>query len=149
MEVDTIDGFSMLINKSKFADQTYFDENFFLYLENTDLCLRQKNKKEKIFIIKNSEIKHIGSYTTKLDLSNNLEYIRNWHWMWSKFYFNRKHYGYFIAVFKTLNNLASASLKYLLYALIFNKHKKTIYKMRILGLVNSMIGKKSYLRPNN
>jgi hypothetical protein len=48
-----------------------------------------------------------------------------------------------------LNNLASASLKYLLYALIFNKHKKTIYKMRILGLVNSMIGKKSYLRPNN
>jgi|TARA_B100000929_G_C15444337_1_gene399078 GT2 family glycosyltransferase len=149
VEVDTIDGFSMLINKSKFADQTYFDENFFLYLENTDLCLRQKNKKEKIFIIKNSEIKHIGSYTTKLDLSNNLEYIRNWHWMWSKFYFNRKHYGYFIAVFKTLNNLASASLKYLLYALIFNKHKKTIYKMRILGLVNSMIGKKSYLRPNN
>ena len=149
VEVDTIDGFSMLINKSKFADQTYFDENFFLYLENTDLCLRQKNKKEKIFIIKNSEIKHIGSYTTKLDLTNNLEYIRNWHWMWSKFYFNRKHYGYFIAVFKTLNNLASASLKYLLYALIFNKHKKTIYKMRILGLVNSMIGKKSYLRPNN
>ena len=149
MEVDTIDGFSMLINKTKFEDQIFFDENFFLYLENTDLCIRQKNKKEKIFIIKNSEIKHIGSYTTKLDQSNNLEYIRNWHWMWSKFYFNKKHYGYVIALLRTFSNLSSASLKYLFYSLIFNRHKKTIYKMRILGLVNSMIGKKSYLRPNN
>ncbi len=149
MEVDTIDGFSMLINKTKFEDQIFFDENFFLYLENTDLCIRQKSKKEKIFIIKNSEIKHIGSYTTKLDQSNNLEYIRNWHWMWSKFYFNKKHYGYVIALLRTFSNLSSASLKYLFYSLIFNRHKKTIYKMRILGLVNSMIGKKSYLRPNN
>ena len=38
LEVDTIDGFSMLINKSKF-NGNYFDENFFLYLENDDLCL--------------------------------------------------------------------------------------------------------------
>ena len=149
MEVDIIDGFSMLINKTKFEDQIYFDENFFLYLENTDLCMRQKSKEEKIYIIKNSEIKHIGSYTTKLDQSNNLEYIRNWHWMWSKFYFNKKHYGYIIALLKTFNNLASASLKYLFYSLTFNRHKRTIYKMRILGLVNSMIGKKSYLRPKN
>jgi len=148
LEVDSIDGFSMLINKSKFEDQIYFDENFFLYLENTDLCLRQKNKKEKIFIIKSSEIQHMGSYTTKLDQSNNLEYIRNWHWMWSKFYFNRKHHGFFIALLKTFNNLLSASLKYLLYSLIYNKHKRTINKMRILGLINSMIGKKSYLRPD-
>ena len=149
MEVDTVDGFSMLINKSKFEDQIYFDENFFLYLENTDLCLRQKNKKEKIFIIKNSKIKHIGSYTTKLDQSNDSEYLRNWHWMWSKFYFNKKHHGYSIALLKTFNNLLSAFLKYLLYALIFNAHKRTIYKMRIFGLINSMIGKKSYFRLNN
>ena len=43
IEVDSVDGFSMLINKSKFIDENYFDENFFLYLENTDICLRQKN----------------------------------------------------------------------------------------------------------
>ena len=62
----------MLIDKSKFENENYFDENFFLYLENNDLCLRQKRKKEKLFVIKNSEIKHLGSYTTKLDQSNNL-----------------------------------------------------------------------------
>ena len=76
IEVDSVDGFSMLINKSKFNDQNYFDENFFLYLENTDLCLRQKKRNGRIYISKNSQIKHLGSYTTKQDLTNNLEYFR-------------------------------------------------------------------------
>jgi len=149
IEVDNVDGFSMLINKSKFSDKKYFDENFFLYLENIDLCLRQKNKNEKIYIIKNSKIKHLGSYTTKQDLSNNLEYVRNWHWMWSKFYYNKKHYGYFLAFTKTFHNLVSAIIKYGFYSILFNNHKKNIYKMRFFGLLNSILGKKSYLRPEN
>ena len=45
LSVDSIDGFSMLINLKKFKDQNFFDENFFLYLENDDLCLRVKKKK--------------------------------------------------------------------------------------------------------
>ena len=149
IEVDNVDGFSMLINKTKFANNEYFDENFFLYLENTDLCLRQKIKNEKIFIVKNSEIKHIGSYSTKLDQSNTLEYIRNWHWMWSKFYFNKKHYGFLNALLKIVGNFISSFVKFLFYSLFFNSHKKKIYKMRFLGLINSIIGKKSYLRPTD
>ncbi len=149
IEVDNVDGFSMIINKTKFANNEYFDENFFLYLENTDLCLRQKIKNEKIFIVKNSEIKHIGSYSTKLDQSNTLEYIRNWHWMWSKFYFNKKHYGFLNALLKIVGNFISSFVKFLFYSLFFNSHKKKIYKMRFLGLINSIIGKKSYLRPTD
>ncbi len=148
-EVDVVDGYSMLINKEKFTEENVFDENFFLYLENVDLCLRQKNKNQKIYIVKNSEIKHFGSYTSKLDDTGNIEYLRNWHWMWSKFYFNKKHYGYLMALLKTFSNLISAIFKYLYYSLLFNKHKKNIYKMRFLGLVNSIVGKKSYLRPKN
>tara|TARA_Y100000590_G_scaffold134086_1_gene153390 strand:+ start:170 stop:1030 length:861 start_codon:yes stop_codon:yes gene_type:complete len=148
-EVDEVDGYSMLINKNKFNEEDYFDENFFLYLENVDLCLRQKKKNQKIYIVKNSEIKHIGSYTSKLDETGNIEYLRNWHWMWSKFYFNKKHYGYLIALLKTFSNFLSAIFKYLYYSLLFNKHKKNIYKMRFLGLISSIIGKKSYLRPKN
>ena len=148
-EVDVVDGYSMLINKEKFIDEDVFDENIFLYLENVDLCLRQKKKNQKIYIVKSSEIKHIGSYTSKLDETGNIEYLRNWHWMWSKFYFNKKHYGYLIALLKTFSNFLSAIFKYLYYSLLFNKNKKKIYKMRILGLMCSIIGKKSYLRPKN
>tara|TARA_B100000579_G_scaffold229333_1_gene187767 strand:+ start:77 stop:937 length:861 start_codon:yes stop_codon:yes gene_type:complete len=149
IEVDSIDGYSMLINMEKFKDNIFFDENFFLYLENVDLCLRQKNKNEKIFIINNSEIKHFGAYTSKLDDSNNIEYLRNWHWMWSKFYYNKKHNGYLSAIIKTSHNFLSAILKYFFYSLIFKKHKKIIYKMRFLGLYNAIVGNKSFLRPEN
>ena len=43
--VDEIDGYSMIINKDYFSDNFYFDENFFMYLENVDLCLRAKKKR--------------------------------------------------------------------------------------------------------
>jgi GT2 family glycosyltransferase len=47
-EVDSIDGFCMLINKNKIKsiskDAKTFDENFFMYLENDDLCKRVKKK---------------------------------------------------------------------------------------------------------
>ena len=38
------------INKLKFKNYNYFDENFFLYLENDDLCKRI-NEKMKIYLL--------------------------------------------------------------------------------------------------
>ena len=37
-KVDFVDGFAMLLNKKQLKEKVYFDENFFMYLENTDLC---------------------------------------------------------------------------------------------------------------
>ena len=142
LSVKSIDGFSMLFNLKKFKDQNFFDENIFLYLENDDLCLRIKNKNEMIYLITNSFINHKGS----ISKSEKLEYLRNWHWMWSKFYFNKKHYGFFLAISKISINFISASLKYLFYLLFFNSHKKKIYKMRVFGIYSSVLGKKSSFR---
>ncbi len=144
-EVDRVDGFSMLINKKKF-NNTFFDDNIFLYLENDDLCLRARKNKEKIYIIRKSKIDHLGSSSSSNSKSKDFEYLRNWHWMWSKFYFNKKHSGYLISTIKIFPNLISASLKFFLYFILFQTHKKNIYKMRILGIYNSLIGKKSYFR---
>ena len=111
IEADSVDGFAMLINKKKFEKNNFFDENFFLFLENDDLCKRTKKLGNNIYVIKNAFIDHKGfSSSTKLD-KDELEYLRNWHWMWSKFYFNKKHYGYSSALFKTSGNLISAILK--------------------------------------
>ena len=142
ISVDSIDGFSMLFNLQKFKNKTYFDENFFLYLENDDLCLRVKQKKEFIYIITNSLINHKGSISS----DDNLENLRNWHWMWSKFYFNKKHYGFFIALQKVFFNLLSALFKYFIFLILFKKKKRKIYEMRIKGILNSAAGKKSWFR---
>ena len=144
-EVDTLDGFSMLINKKKF-NNFFFDENIFLYLENDDICLRAKKNNQKIFIIKNSLIDHLGASSSNIENINEFEYLRNWHWMWSKFYFNKKHSGFIISTIKIFPNFISAIIKYIVYLLIFKNHKKNIYKMRVLGILNSFFGKKSSYR---
>ena len=149
ISVDYVDGFSMLINREKFKDKTYFDENFFLYLENTDLCLRAKQNNENIYIIKSSVIEHLGASSSDNNYSQDMEYLRNWHWMWSKFYFNKKHYGFFMAFLKISLNLFSAIIKFLINLITFNNHKKKIYQMRILGIFNSILDKKSWYRLND
>ena len=146
ISVDYVDGFSMLINKEKFKDEDFFDENFFLYLENNDLCLRTKKNSQNIYLIKNSILNHVGASSADKLFAKKIEYLRNWHWMWSKFYFNKKHYGYFNALNKVILNFLSAIFKYIFYFILFNSHKRNIYLMRICGLFNSIIGKKSWFR---
>ena len=146
ISVDSIDGFSMLINKKKFKDQNFFDENIFLYLENDDLCLRAKERGDHIYVVKDSLIDHLGASSVQLKKINSIEYLRNWHWMWSKFYFNKKHYGFLKAFFSIFFTIFSANVKYIFYLVTFNSHKKEIYKMRFLGAFNSIIGNNSFFR---
>lgn len=146
LEVDSVDGFSMLINKNNFKDQNYFDESFFLFLENDDLCLRTKKRNGNIYIIEDALIDHLGGSSSYQDMEKDIEYLRNWHWMWSKFYYNKKHYSYLKAFFKVSINFVSAIIKSLFYIFILNFHKSKIYQMRFLGLFNSLCGKKSFYR---
>ena len=148
--VKSVDGYAMLLNLKKLRQLKgfdFFDENFFLYLENDDLCQRVINNNENIYIIPKSKINHLGGEAVNPKYENEIELSRNWHWMWSKFYFNKKHYGYLIATLKTLDNLISAKIKFFYYLITFNSYKRRIYQMRLSGLINSMIGRKSFYRP--
>ena len=144
--VEEIDGYSMIINKKFFSDNIYFDEKIFMYLENVDLCLRARKNKGKLFIIKNSEIHHLGAQAVDDKYSEEIELSRNWHWMWSKLYFNKKHRGFFISIILGLGSLFVNFLKYTIYTLTLNK-KKNIYKMRMLGILNALLGRQSWFRP--
>ena len=79
LNVDSVDGFAMLINKNKFKDNIYFDESFFLFLENDDLCLRKKKENNKIYIVKNAKINHLGGKSHSTIYETEIEYSRNWH----------------------------------------------------------------------
>ena len=144
IDTDSVKGFAMLLNKNFFDD--FFDENFFLYLEEIDLCLRTKINKGTILLV-NAPVVHLGgaSHGDKNDIE--MEKSRNWHWMWSKFYFNKKHYGYFFGLIKTLPNFIKSFFKYIFYKFLSKNDKKEIFKMRFLGLLNSYMLKKSSYRP--
>ena len=145
-EVDQVDGYSMVIDKSKF-DEKFFDENIFMYLENDDLCLRVKKKGEKIFILKNAKINHLGAKAVNEKFYNELEFSRNWHWNWSKFYYRKKHYGFMFAFIIGLPSFINSCLKCLFYLIFKNKFKFKIFFCKASGFYNSLINKKSWYRP--
>jgi len=148
-KVDWVVGCGMLINLKKFKSSKIFDENFFLYFEEFDLCKRLKTKGENVYSSKLLLIDHLGfkgSFASNQKLILEAEYLRSWHLMWSSFYFYKKNYSYIFALKKTSGKLIRSIIKYLFYVFCFNKKESNNYKSRFLGLFNSIIGKKSWER---
>jgi len=140
-------GFSMLINLNQVKKKNFFDENFFLYMEDIDLCKKLINQNKNILINKSFEIDHVGAKSSNLD---NVIFIKlqNWHWMWSKYFYYRKYNGVILAFIKFFPKLISSSLKFLILFLLKNDNFIK-YQFRTKGLFASIIGKKSNLRPEN
>ena len=147
LEVDYVKGFAILINLKKINFKKIFDESFFLFLEEIDLCKRIKNLGGKIFVVLNSKIKHSGKQASEYSL--NVELCRNWHWMWSLFYYNYKHFGLFIAYKVTVGKLFSSIFKLFIALIFFNKKNFLIHCYRVGGLLNAFLKKPSWLRPDN
>ena len=151
-KVKSVDGFAMLFNKKKLdkvMSKNYFDENFFMYLENDDLCKRIRKINENIFIIPSSKIKHLGGKGVNKKHQVEIELSRNWHWIWSKFYFNKKHFGYMKAFLDGLPKFISSLIRYFFYLLIKNKIKRAIYLNRASGFFNAAKNKSSWYRPGH
>ena len=146
-QVDFLKGFAMFLNLEQFKDVGFFDSNFFIYLEEIDLCKRLKKKDKKIYLDKSIVIYHLGGSSHNESINFEMELSRNWHWMWSTFYFNKKHYGYLISLIKISRKLFSSLIKMVFFTLIFKKKESKIYFHRFSGLFNSIIGKKSWYRP--
>ena len=146
VEVGNVKGFAMFLNISEFREVGFFDENFFFYFEEIDLCKRLINHGKKIYLIPEIKIDHGGGFSHDQSISVEMELSRNWHWMWSTFNYHKKYKGFFVSFFIILPKMSSAIIKVLIYTLIFNKKKK-IYYQRLSGLINAIMGKSSWYRP--
>lgn len=145
--VNSLKGFAMLLNLEQFKEIGFFDENFFIYLEEIDLCKRLTKNNKKIYLNKSIIIHHIGGSSHNEKVNLEMELSRNWHWMWSIFYFNKKHYGYLRALLHVRKKIFTSFFKMIFYILLFDNKKKKIYFQRLSGLFNSIIGNKSWYRP--
>ena len=146
IQVDYIKGFAMFFNKKKFNKIKFFDENIFIYLEEIDLCRRILLENEKIYVVKNAKIKHLGGQSHDINFNLNMEISRNWHWMWSNFYYYKKHFSSFLAYKNTLPLFFKSFVKIFFY-LFLSKEKFLVNRARFLGLFNAYMGKGSFFRP--
>lgn len=65
MEVDWVPGTFTIVRKEMLNSIGFFDERFYLYYEETDLCLRAKKAGWKVYFIPFAEVIHIGGASSK------------------------------------------------------------------------------------
>ena len=147
--VEWVTGCSMLLNLKKFDTKNIFDQNFFLYFEEFDLCKSTIKAGQKVFTSNKLKVNHLG-FKSSLgeDKIENLKAIniKDWHYMWSSFYFYKKNYNYVYALNKFLGKFLKSLFKMIFYSIIFKKNLKNKYLYRFLGLLNSIMGRPSNFR---
>ena len=147
-EMRFISGACMFFKKEIFNNLGGFDENFFLYFEESDFCLRA-HKIYKNYQINTIQVKHnVGSSVEveNTDKKNNLIELYNWHFIWSKFYYYKKNYGYVFSLFYFFPIIIRIIFKINLNMILKNRFKEKKYRIRLDGLTSSIRGKKSSKR---
>jgi len=91
LDVEAVAGAAILIRKDVFDGAFGFDERFFLYFEENDLCRRIKKLSKRIVYFPEAEIIHFGSKST-IDIEKASDIFKK-----SRFCFFKKHYGVFLA----------------------------------------------------
>ena len=147
-KIDSIHGSCMFINKEVFLQIGKFDENFFLYFEETEYCYRAKKKGFNSYQINKSTVKSLGrSVDIKNENNENFSNVLIWHFIWSKYYFNKKKYGQLISLIIFIPVLLRIFLRITLYKITKEKSLLKKYRTRLDGLIKSIRGEKSSLRP--
>lgn len=99
--VDWLAGASMMIRREVIEQVGGFDETFFLYFEETDLCRRAGMAGWKTVYVPGSSVSHIGSVSTGM---------KQWqripgYWLDSRRYYFVKNHGAMYFVFATLSRI--------------------------------------------
>jgi N-acetylglucosaminyl-diphospho-decaprenol L-rhamnosyltransferase len=147
-EMKFLSGSCMFFKKENFDFIGGFDEKFFLYFEESDFCLRS-HKINKNYQI--NDIKIIHNVGTSVSTNNayekkQLEKLYTWHFIWSKFYYYKKHYTYFLAIIIFIPIMIRILFRIALFIFIKDIEKKKKYTERWSGLINSIKGNKSFKR---
>ena len=103
-QVDWLAGASMLMRRAVLDEIGLFDERFFLYFEETDLCLRARRAGWQVIYVPSSKVAHIGSVSTGM---------KNWkqvpgYWYDSRLYYFTKNHGHVYAGLATLAHVFGA-----------------------------------------
>jgi len=110
LDVEAVAGAAILVRRDVFEKVAGFDEKFFLYFEENDLCRRIRKLGGRIVYFPEAEIVHFGDKST-IDVEKASRTFKK-----SRFYFFRKHYGTLVALFteglaRVLETLATGGLK--------------------------------------
>lgn len=109
-----------LLNMQVMRDLGFFDPRIFLYYEDEDLCMRMFAAQKDILIVPQIQFTHAARGSVRGKHPYRAEYLRGYHHIQSKLYFNEKHFAK--APQKT-KRIVQATLLLLLRTVLFSpKH---------------------------
>ena len=65
IEVDSVIGACMMVRKEAIGDVGVFDEDYFIFLEETDWCFRMNKKGWKVYHVPDAEVFHLSGHSKK------------------------------------------------------------------------------------
>ena len=148
-QIESISGSAMFFCTDVFDKNKGFDENFFLYFEETDYCYRSNKNNFKIYQVNSQKVYHeIGTSveTSSKEEFNKLKKLYAWHFIWSKFYFTKKNKGYLYSLLIFTPIMTRTIIKLFYYKILKDIPRKEHYKVRLDGLFSAMRGLKSIKR---
>ena len=148
-QIDAVHGSAMFVNKKNYIRIGKFDENFFLFFEENDFCKRGNNLSLYSYQLNSVKITNNinGSIKYKnIEEKKNIKNIYYWNFMCSKYYFTKKHFGIILTTIYFIPIIVRILYRIIIYTLTADI-KINKYKNRFQGLLRSMLGKSSYLRP--
>ena len=126
-EVDWTAAVSMLIRTSALKAVGLFDEDFFLYFEETDLCRRVRNAGWSVRYVPESRVAHVGSATT--GLQDRKRRVPRY-WFNSRAKFLSKHYGDRYRIAADIVQLLGGGILRLRRSLLGSRHRLPAHFMR-------------------
>jgi GT2 family glycosyltransferase len=85
IECEWLSGCNLLLKTAPFAQVRGFDEEYFLYFEDTDLCVRLREAGYQCLLVPGARIEHIGGASTQGSLST-----------WRSYYYTRNRLLFFM-----------------------------------------------------
>lgn len=128
MEVDWVTGSFMFVKKDIFKLTGGFDEDFFMYSEDTDICLRLKRKGYRNYYFAHYGVMHIDSAISSRNMVSRELGI----WRSKRLYFKKNYnelYSRIVSFLCFLGILNRLMLFLFLYLFTFNKNSKKRIKL--------------------
>tara|TARA_B100000989_G_scaffold66707_1_gene46379 strand:+ start:385 stop:1248 length:864 start_codon:yes stop_codon:yes gene_type:complete len=131
--VNTVLGSSMLISKKLFQELNGFDENFFLYFSDDEICKRINKKKISVIQSFNSKATHIHGVSKVGSIIKRI-FLREFHYTFDEMYYYYKQKIENGLIRSKKKKIFNYLIKFFLSIIIFKIKKSTFYLARVLAI---------------
>lgn len=134
IEVESLIGAFLVVRKEAIDEVGLMDESYFFFFEETDWCLRMRNKGWLVYHHPDAKVYHLqGQTANKVHVRSRIEYWR------SRYLFFKKHYGNIIFIILTIGLMFRLFLNLILNLFLslitLLSHRKSIDKSKLYFMI--------------